>query len=672
MSKKYILIVLFFFGMYLYGQNHQLVDSLELRLKDANSIDDKSEIYVELIQEFQTFDLGKALGYAEKLKEMALRQNNDEILNKAYGHVYNVSILAGDIDKAEEAISDLEKLYQKINDPLIKSMIFQGKARFYLEKADYKNAIEIYQQAIEFIQQNITKDKAFESHLAHINLNYAITLMSWAYTKRSSGSLSTEEAENYKKKCLDKMTQALNYFLKVNEVSQATLTYSNLAVLYQIFADKDSILYYSEKTLQLAQDNNDLQKTAMAYASLADYHYSEANFGLALDYIAKSLKIYEEQGAEKHIGNALTQSAKVFLRLKQYDRALIDFKKSLEKFESVGYTHGIMSVEKMLSEVYELQGNYEKALFHFQNYSDKQKEVISEQSVKDIAWMRAKYDSENRERKITELQNIHLKKEKQIKNNWIVIILLISVLLISVLMLIVFRTKSLSQKKKHELEKQEMLTRLKEEELKSIIKILESKEKIKQKIAHELHDRLGVMLGTIKLYVETEKNKATHEASQNNLQKGVELLEISIEEVRAISRELSSPTLEKFGLNPAINELVKSINQTKRINIEYQYSSGIALDSKAQIHIYRIVQELLSNAIRHSKANRILLKLDTKQGAISLTYVDNGIGFSESQAKQGIGWKSIYSRINQLKGVVEFQAYPEGTSILFQFPDGHL
>ncbi len=519
MNKNHLLVVLFFAGLFVYGQNYQLVDSLELKLESSVTIKDKSEIYIHLIRESQTFDLGKALGYAEKLKEIALTHNDNEILSKSYRHIYNVSVLAGDIDKAEEAVSGLEQLYEKTKDPLTQSVVFEGKARLYLEKADYKKAIEIYQKAIEFNSNNITKGQDFERHLAHVNLNYAITLMSWAYTKHSSGSLSKEEAENFKKQCLSRMTQALNFFLKANETSEAALAYSNLAVLYQVFKDSDSILYYSEKTLQLAKDNNDLQKTAMAYASLADYYYSERNFDLALDYIAKSLEIYQKQGAEKNAANALSQSAKVYLYLKQYDRAIIDFKKSLEKFQSVGYTHGIMSVEKLLSEVYQLQGNYEEALYHFQNYSDQQKEVISEQSVKDIAWMRAKYDSENRERKITELQNTQLKKEKLIKNNWIVIILLISVLLISVLMLMVYRTKSLNQKKKHELEKQEMLTRLKEEELKSVIKILESKENIKQKIAHELHDRLGVMLATVKLYVQTETNKTESSESTSNLEK---------------------------------------------------------------------------------------------------------------------------------------------------------
>src|SRR5690606_41904039 len=79
------------------------------------------------------------------------------------------------------------------------------------------------------------------------------------------------------------------------------------------------------------------------------------------------------------------------------------------------------------------------ALYYFQKYSKEHNEILSEQSLKDIAWIRAKYDSENREKHITELQNSHLQKEKQIKNNLIIIISLISVILIIVMLLVLDR-----------------------------------------------------------------------------------------------------------------------------------------------------------------------------------------------------------------------------------------
>lgn len=200
---------------------------------------------------------------------------------------------------------------------------------------------------------------------------------------------------------------------------------------------------------------------------------------------------------------------------------------------------------------------------------------------------------------------------------------------------------------------------------------MEIKEITKQKIAYELHDRLGVMLATIKLYVGIEEEKSENENSKNNLGKSISLLQKSIDEVRAISSELASPTLEKFGINIAINELVRSINQTNSLKVEYNFSQQTKLDSQLKINVYRIVQELLSNAIRHSNANKVHLKLESSERNVVLTYFDNGDGFSETQSKdqQNVGWKSIYTRLSQQQGHVDFIKSDKGTKMVFIFPN---
>lgn len=668
MKINYFFLIIFFVGLSIYGQNQQRVDSLESELIKSKDIKHKAEIYTELSAEYQTFDLAKALETAENLKELAVKENNDMLLDKSLRLIYNTCVLAGDMDKTEQTLQDLQALYERTYNLQTRSAVLQGMARLYMEKTEYEQATKTFQQAIEVSQEGVKTDEVFEDHLAHIQLNYAITLMRWAYTKKQAGTLYEKEASTLKKNILDLMNKSLEYKKKENDLGEVTLLYNNLAVVYQLFEDKDSIMYYSEKALQLAQDNKDAFRTAMAYDNIANIYHSDSNFDLALDYLNKSLKIYQDLGAQKWVGKVYFDRAKNYKWLEQYDKAITDLEKALDIYESTEDKNGIMKVTSLLSESYEKRGDYENALYYFQKSSEKHNEILSEQNMRNISWVRAKYDSENREKHITELQNSHLQKEKQIKNNLIVIISLISVILIIVMLLILLRMRNSNQRKKHEVEKQEMLSKLKEEELKSVIKILESKENTKQKIAHELHDRLGVMLATIKLYVESEKNKSENETSRNNLAKGLDLLQMSIDEVRAISRELSSPTLEKFGLNSAVNELVKSINQTKNLYISYEFSEDIKFDSQTKINVYRIIQELFSNAIRHSNADSIQLKLEANEKHIILNYSDNGIGFSESKAQQGVGWKSIYSRINQLKGTVRFIPSGKGTNILFELP----
>lgn len=663
-------LFLYFFSIALLGQNQVRLDSLENALKTAKSPENKTEIYSKLIEGYLTQDLVKALAYAEQLKQFAVKNSNNELLDKALRNIYNTCVLAGDLEKAEQTLQELQSLYNKTQNPKTQNVILSGKARLFLEKAEYKNAIETYQEAIAFNIANIKNDTDYELYLAGNRLNYAITLMSWAHIKKASESLSIKEEEKFKKQCLNLMKQSLAFRERENDITEATLVYNNLAVLYRVFPNNDSVLYYSKRALDLAKTNNDSQKTAIAYTSLATFYYGESQFSKSIDYLNKALTIYQHLGDQKQIGNVLCEKAKNYIWTEQYDEAIIDLEKANILFEKVSYKQGVMMVEELLRDAYEEKKDFENAYHHYQNYVALQTEILSEKNMKDIAWVRAKYDSENRERKIVELDNANLEKEKKIKKNFYTILLLIATIIIVVLLVILLIMRNKNKKKKHEIEKQEMLTQLKEGELKSTLKLMEIKEITKQKIAYELHDRLGVMLATVKLYVGVEEGKLENKNSKNNLGKSIDLLQKSIDEVRAISSELASPTLEKFGINTAIKELVQNINQVGNIKVVYEYDDEISLDSQLKIDIYRIVQELLSNAIKHSKANTINLKLKKEDQTIKLYYSDNGVGLSEieTKEKQNIGWKSIYNRINQQKATVEFLLSKGGLSVVFLFP----
>src|SRR5690554_2217085 len=101
MKINYFFLIIFFVGLSIYGQNQQRVDSLESELIKSKDIKHKAEIYTELSAEYQTFDLAKALETAENLKELAVKENNDMLLDKSLRLIYNTCVLAGDMDKTE-------------------------------------------------------------------------------------------------------------------------------------------------------------------------------------------------------------------------------------------------------------------------------------------------------------------------------------------------------------------------------------------------------------------------------------------------------------------------------------------------------------------------------------------------------------------------------------------
>jgi signal transduction histidine kinase len=125
--------------------------------------------------------------------------------------------------------------------------------------------------------------------------------------------------------------------------------------------------------------------------------------------------------------------------------------------------------------------------------------------------------------------------------------------------------------------------------------------------------------------------------------------------------------LIRLGLITAIKELADNVNASGKIKIEFSSDITQPLSKSLDITIYRIVQEVLNNMIRHSKANLIILNISRNNDALTIRIKDNGIGFDTQQLKhsKGIGWKNIFSRVSMLNGTIELDSKPAQGTLVF-------
>jgi len=141
-------------------------------------------------------------------------------------------------------------------------------------------------------------------------------------------------------------------------------------------------------------------------------------------------------------------------------------------------------------------------------------------------------------------------------------------------------------------------------------------------------------------------------------------------EVRDIARNLKPISLEKIGLTAALSDLVNrySINGVMEISLHTHDIDGI-LSSEAKLHVYRIIQELLNNAIKHARASEIDAQVNRKDEALFIMVEDNGLGFDISNVKQGLGFGNLQSRVNVLRGEMEiYSDIGKGTSVTVHIP----
>jgi two-component system NarL family sensor kinase len=187
---------------------------------------------------------------------------------------------------------------------------------------------------------------------------------------------------------------------------------------------------------------------------------------------------------------------------------------------------------------------------------------------------------------------------------------------------------------------------------------LESQETERRKVAEDLHDSIGGMLSTIRVGM---FSLAKLLPDPRAMEETKQMLDDTITSVRRISRDLMPSTLEKFGLVEAVKEICERFQSTSRIPIHFHGSNDVPLiDQQRQLMIYRIVQELLNNSIKHAKASQINVTLNATEHDIKLIVEDDGVGFdavfqqSDSSAGKGLGLFNIQNRAKILGGQLEF------------------
>lgn len=194
--------------------------------------------------------------------------------------------------------------------------------------------------------------------------------------------------------------------------------------------------------------------------------------------------------------------------------------------------------------------------------------------------------------------------------------------------------------------------------------IIRAQEKERTRIGHELHDNVNQILSTAKLFVDMMKPIGKEEKATKK--KTVDYILLALEEIRKLSKELVLPQLTGKSLVESIQTLIDDIHLATDIKIKFVFDyENEMLSQGKKVTLLRIVQEQLKNILKHSKAKRVDIVLQNRDGDTHIIIKDDGIGFCPKQTHRGIGLSNIYERVNFYNGETDVQTEPGKGCTLF-------
>lgn len=517
-----------------------------------------------------------------------------------------------------------------------------------------------------------------------------------------TSTLSFEEATHY-------LTIALaaaekNKFYTVEAQALNTLGY-----IYERNQQTEKAIAYYEKSLAISKANSYEKGIALATYSLGSAQLTTSientnrvivavNLMLQGFYITKKLKdtvniIAQSSGLVgayltlKHYDSAfivlnnaeklIKATGKKVAYVRHYNRVAKFYNDKKNYSEAIKYYNTGLSLAKQynvprwlcmyytgLSETYENMGDYKTANWYNHLNIEMHDALVSKENFAAAADIQNHYERVKKDNEILKLAAAN--KQKSTLNK-IFIASTLGLLLIAFLGYVNFKSRSKIANQQQELQKQKIAELEKDKQLSAIDAMLKGQEEERSRIAKDLHDGVGSLLSGTKLSFMTVKENLTLTRDNSVLfDKSLSLLDNSIRDLRKVAHNLMPEALVKYGLKDALRDFCDSIQSSSNIKVIYQhFGENRKLNSTAEVFTYRIIQELVNNAMKHAEANQVIVQLSVSENKIEIAVEDDGKGFNKNEMMhKGAGMNNLTSRVQYFNGTFDIITSPgNGTSV---------
>ncbi len=444
-----------------------------------------------------------------------------------------------------------------------------------------------------------------------------------------------------------------------------------------MIANKGTICY-QQKNYEKAKEYHYPVLAYARYKKNPDLIFKSAHILGAI--LSKEYRFKEAQAYAKESYDCATQSGStanwlsssylmgcVHTHTGQYSIALKYLEPAVKYAEDYSLFSNIGDGYDHLSTINEGLGNYKKALYYKQRQFKLYDSMAGKENAGRIAEVEMKYKTAEKDKLIARKELLLTRQQNRIreKNIWIGV-LSIGGFLLSIIIIGLY-TRKQQREKLHEAH---IINMGKDQEIIALKAKMEGEEEERARLARDLHDGVVVKFSAVKMNLSILPEQHSSLENATDFQKIIHRLDEATTELRSTAHNLLPDTLLEGGLAEAIHYFCKDLQQGYGLVIDIQQYTDIPrFQPGFELSVYRIVQELVQNVLKHADAGRILIQL-VYHDMLSITVEDNGKGFdtTEGNTSAGIGMKNLRSRVTSLKGFIDIRSIPgEGTSVYMEF-----
>ncbi|SEW52907.1 tetratricopeptide repeat-containing sensor histidine kinase [Chitinophaga arvensicola] len=515
-------------------------------------------------------------------------------------------------------------------------------ANAYSEEGLYDEALRFYLQGIGIAESLGNKAAVNENKLGMANVYAARSEYDKAITTYND-LLNTGQDERLKYLVYERLGMI---FLQRRDLFQAK-QYTEKALIYFQQQHQEKKVLQAKLTLGIiAEFNQQAEEAYSIYNEVKDNALQHQFFDL---YISAGQRMGDLLISRKEYDNAKVLLSLVYANALQWN----DAKAQLKALNSLRNLHAVT-------------GDYKNAYALMTQYLGISQDVLNKQNKKEINELEIKYQTAQKEKEILNKEN-ELNHQKTIKYSLLIGFLVILLPVIGLLYM--YYQKLQAQSKLNatmeEMNRQKIAALLKDKELELLKASVSGQEKERKRIAGELHDSIGGNLAAIKLQLSNQTDMVRREAL-------IRQVDDTYHQVRDLSHDLVPQKFSNTGFTELIAAYIRQFNVPGNAIITFQAFPSEEIDrigTSLKVEIYKIIQELITNAQKHSQASKVEIQLTQLDGILKLLFEDDGRGFSPETAKYGIGFQNIRERLQLFDGVLSIDAFPsKGTVIDIEIP----